>query len=104
MQRAPKAYVHLSIDSVDLVVIDPHGRYDADRHDRYASFSEARDAALTCIEVMLDEADYEDETHRAELVTMQGLLEAATGFEDLEAQPGYRWFLERLEPAVSVAA
>ncbi len=104
MQRTPKPYVHLSINSVDLVVFDPQGGYDADRFDRYASFVEARDAALTCIEAMLDEADYEDEAHRSELETMQVLFEAANGFEDLMAQPGYRWFLGRLEPAVSVAA
>ncbi len=104
MQPVSKPYVHLSIDSVDLVVFDPQGRYDADCFDRYASFTEALDAALTCIEAMLDEADYEDETHRSELETMQGLLEAATDFEDLMVRPGYRWFLERLEPAVSVAA
>ncbi len=104
MKPVSKPYVHLSIDSVDLVLFDPQGRYDANRYDRYASFVEARDAALTCIEAMLDEADYEDETHRSELEAMQGLLEAANGFEDLEAQPGYRWFLERLEPVASVAA
>jgi hypothetical protein len=92
------------IDSVDLVVFDAQGHHDADRHDRYASFTEARDAALTCIEIMLDEADYEDEIHRSELETMQGLLEAVTTFEDLAAQAGYRWFLERLEPALSAAA
>jgi hypothetical protein len=104
MQQVPKPYVHLSIDSVDLVVFNPQGHHDADRHDRYASFTEARDAALTCIEIMLDEVDYEDEIHRSELETMQGLLEAANAFEDLASQPGYRWLLERLEPAVSVAA
>jgi hypothetical protein len=104
MKRLPKPYVHLSVHSVDLVVFDPQGHYDADHYDRYASFAEARDAALTCIEAMLDEADYEDEEHRSELETIRGLLEAATAFEEIEAQPGYRWFLERPEPAVSAAA
>jgi hypothetical protein len=103
MQRAPKPYVHLSADSVDLVGFDPHGLYDADRHDRYATFSEARDAALTCIEAMLDEADYEDQTHREELEQMQGLLEPAAAYEGLVAQPEYRRFLWRLEPVASAA-
>src|SRR6516165_1867233 len=88
MQQVPKPYVHLSVDSVDLVVFDPQGHHSADRHDRYARFTEARDAALTCVEIMLDEAEYEDEVHRSELETMQRLLEAATAFEDLAAQPG----------------
>ncbi len=105
MQSISKPYVHLAIDSVDLVVHDPLGRYDADRYDRYASFTEARDAALTCIEAMLDEADYEDELHRSELEFMLGLLEPATSFdEDLMTQPDYRSFLERLEPTPSMAA
>jgi hypothetical protein len=104
MTPARKPYVHLAVDSVDLVVFDPHEQYDADRYDRYATFTQAREAALTCIETMLDEGDYDDEAHCNEIEAMQRLLEAAAVFEDLEALPGYRWFLGRLESVKSAAA
>jgi hypothetical protein len=104
MTPAGKPYVHLTVDSVDLVVFDPHEQYDAERYDRYETFTQARDAALTCIETMLDEGDYDDEAHRSEIEAMQRLLESAAVFEDLEALPGYRWFRGRLESVVSAAA
>ncbi len=104
MDQAVKPYVRVAIDGVDTVVHDPEIHYDADRYDRYATFEQARDAALCCIEDVLDEGDYEDEGHKAELEAMFGLLEAAPSFEDLESQPDHRRLLERLEPARPAAA
>jgi hypothetical protein len=101
MEPASKPYVHISINAVDAVAFDPEGHYDADRNDRYSTFGQARDAALTSIEVMLDEGDYDDEDHKTELGTMLGLLEAASSFEDLEGQSEHRRLLERLVSAVT---
>jgi hypothetical protein len=103
-ERPLKPYVHISIDAVDTAVHDPDSRYDADRYDRYATFGEARDAALTCVETLLDEGDFDGEDHKAELETMLRLLESAESFEDLEHQVEYRWFLGKLAPAQPVAA
>lgn len=96
MRTTDKPYVHLTIDAVDAVVLDADGRLDADRYDHYATFTEARDAALSSIEVMLDEADYDGDDHRDELERMLGMLEAAETFDDLRTAPSYRWFLDRL--------
>ena len=93
-----KPFVHIIIDAVDAVVYDADERYNADLHDHYATFSEARDAALSCVELLLDEGDYDGEDHRDELVRMQTLLETAETFDDLADHPDYRWFLDRLEP------
>jgi hypothetical protein len=104
MEYQSKPYVHLSINAVDTVIHDPEGRFDSDRSDRFATFSEARDAALSCIEVMLHEADYDDEEHRDELELMLGVLETATSYAEVETCPEYLWFLKRLEPAFVGAA
>jgi hypothetical protein len=96
MNRAAKPYVHLPIDAVDTVVYDPEGLYDPEHYDRYATFVEARDAALSSVELLLDLRDYDGEDHREELERMLGLLEAADSFEDLSGRPGYRWFLDRI--------
>jgi hypothetical protein len=101
---SPKPFVHLTIDAVDTVVFDPEGRLDAERYDRYDSFAQARDAALSSIEIMLDEGDYDGEDHRVELERMLGLLEASSTHEDLESQADYRWQLSRLDSARAVAA
>jgi hypothetical protein len=104
MNPASKCYVHLSINAVDTVVYDPEGRFDSDRSDRFTTFAEARDAALSCIEVMLHEKDYDDDEHRDELELMLSVIETASSYEELEACPEYRWFLKRLVPAeVAVA-
>jgi hypothetical protein len=103
-ERSLKPYVHISIDAVDTAVHDPDFRYDADQYDRYATFGEARDAALTCIETMLDEADFDGEDHRAELEAMLRLLESSETFEDLDGQAEYHGFLAKLAPARPVAA
>lgn len=104
MEHDPKPYVQVVIDGVEAIVHDPEGRYDIDQFDRYATFEQARDAALTCIEYALDEADYEDEAHRAGLEAMLGLLERADSFEALDGHPEYRRLIERLTPAWTVAA
>jgi hypothetical protein len=104
MNSALKPYVHLAINAVDTVIYDPDGRYDSDRSDRFATFGEARDAALSCIEVMLHEGDYDDQEHRDELDLMLGVLETASSFEEVEGCPEYLWFLKRLEPAEVGAA
>ena len=101
---AEKPYVHLAINAVDTVVFDPEGLFDSDRSDRFASFTEARDAALSCIEVMLHEGDYDDEEHRDELELMLGMLETASSLEEIEDSPGYQRFLRQLEPAGVAAA
>ena len=101
---AEKPYVHLAINAVDTVVFDPEGLFDSDRSDRFASFNEARDAALSCIEVMLHEGDYDDEEHRDELELMLGMLETASSFEEIEDSPAYQRFLRQLEPAGVAAA
>jgi len=104
MEPTVKPYVHHTINAVDAVAFDPDGRFDADRHDRYATFDQARDAALSSIELMLDEGDYDGEDHKEELERMLGLLEAATSFECLEAHPEYQGFLGLLDPTPSLAA
>ena len=98
MEPTTKPFVHVTIDAVDAVVYDADSRYDAELHDHYATFAEARDAALSCVELLLDEGDYDGDDHREELERMQSLLEPAETFEDLAAQPGYCWFLDRIEP------
>ena len=97
-QTAAKPFVHVTIDAVDAVVFDADSRYDAEVHDHYATFAEARDAALSCVELLLDQGDYDGDDHRDELERMQGLLETAGSFDDLADQPDYRWFLDRIEP------
>ncbi len=104
MERLSKPFVHLPIDAVDTVVFDPEGRFDGDQFDRYASFVEARDAALSSIEIMLDEGDYDGEDHHAELEQMLGHLESAEDLDDLASLPGYRRLLDRLAPKKTVAA
>ena len=96
MDPAPKPYVQVVIDGVDTVVHDPEGLYDADRYDRYATFEQARDAALCCIEDVLDEGDYDGDDHKAGLEAMLRPLEAARCMEELEGQLDYRRLLERL--------
>jgi hypothetical protein len=104
MQPVAKPYVHLTIDAVDAVVLDLDGRFDADRYDHYATFVEARDAALSSIELMLDEGDYDGDDHCDELRRMHRLLEPAATFDDLQHDPEYQWFLDRLQPACPAAA
>ncbi len=99
-----KPYVHLSIDSVDLVTLDDEGRYDPEVYDHYATFDQARDAALSCVELILHEGDYDGEDHRDELERMRALLDAGRTYDDLAQDPDYRWFLQRLRPARTVAA
>ena len=96
-------YLHLSINAVDTVVFDPDGLHDSDRSDRYESFNEARDAALSCVEVILDEEEYDDDQHKKELEQMLGLLESATSVDDLKSSPEYLWFLRSLAPAHQAA-
>ncbi len=104
MDSLSKPYVHLPVDAVDTVVFDAEGHFDGDRYDRYATFTEARDAALSSIEIMLDEQDYDGEDHREELEQMLGALESSSTFEELAAHADYRRFVARLDPALSVAA
>jgi len=104
MDSLSKPYVHLTIDAVDLVVFDAEGHFDGERYDRYATFVEARDAALSSIEIMLDEGDYDGEDHREELEQMLGHLEVSSTCDELESQASYRRLLDRLAPAQTVAA
>ena len=104
MDSLTRPYVHVPIDAVDTVAFDPEGRFDGERYDRYASFAEARDAALSSIEIMLDEEDYDGEDHREELERMLGLLESASTFEGLALHATHRRLLDRLDPAHSAAA
>jgi hypothetical protein len=104
MPTTNKPFVQLAIEQVDTVIYDPEGRFDPDLHDRYESFNAARDAALTSIEVMLDEADYDGEDHREELEKMHQLLEPSESIADLQLQAGYQWFLNRLAAGHTVAA
>ena len=104
MDSLSKPYVHLAIDAVDTVVFDGEGHFDGDRYDRYATFAEARDAALSSIEIMLDEEDYDGDDHREELEQMLGHLEASSSFEELGPQPSYRRLLDRLVPTRTAAA
>lgn len=104
MDSHTKPYVHLTIDAVDVVVFDAEGAFDGERFDRYATFVEARDAALSSIEIMLDEEDYDGEDHREELEQMLGFLESSSSYDELESQASYRRMLDRLAPARTVAA
>ncbi len=104
MDSFSKSFVHLPIDAVDSVVFDPEDRFPAERFDRYASFTEARDAALSSIEIMLDEEDYDGDDHREELERMLDLLGTCSSFEKLKIDPEYQRILERLEPVRSFAA
>jgi hypothetical protein len=99
-----KPYVHLPIDAVDTVILDAEGHFDSERFDRYATFTEARDAALSSIEIMLDEQDYDDEDHREELERMLGPLESSETFEELESDSAYRRIVSRLDRERSAAA
>lgn len=103
MNPVLKPYLHLSVNAVDTVVFDPEGLYDNDRSDRYETFSEARDAALSCVEVILDEEEYDDDQHRDELERMRGLLDNSESFDELRTRPEYAWFLKRLTPANQAA-
>ncbi len=104
MDSLSKPYVHLTIDAVDTVVLDAKGHLDGEQYDRYATFAEARDAALSSIEIMLDEEDYDGDDHREELEQMLGYLESAASFEALDSQASYRRMLERHAPARIAAA
>ena len=99
-----KPYVHLPIDAVDAVVFDLEDRFEADQYDRYTSFAEARDAARSSIEIMLDECDYDGEDHRQELANMLGLLETSSSFEEMALYPEYQRVLDKLDPVKSLAA
>lgn len=102
MERAAKPFVHHTIDAVDAVIFDPDGHLDPDHFDHYATFGAARDAALSSIELMLDEGDYDDEAHKSELLWMLKRLEPASSFADLQRHRDYKAFLKRLAPAVAV--
>jgi len=104
MKSPNKPYVHVGIDAVDAVVFDVEGSFDPEVHDRYESFDAARDAALTSIETMLDERDYDGEDHLEELERMRVMLEAAPSYGELEALSGYQWFLRKLDGDRTVAA
>lgn len=104
MDSLSKPYVHVPIDAVDAVVFDAEGHFDAERYDRYATFAEARDAALSSIEIMLDEKDYDGEDHRAELEQMLGALESSSTIDELMSHADYRRFVARLDPSLSAAA
>lgn len=104
MESHIKPFVHVPVDAVDLVVFDPNGRFDPERFDRYPTFDDARNAALCCIEAMLDEGDYDDEGHRDELERMLALLEPASTFDDLIGQASYRGLLDLAGPPTTAAA
>jgi hypothetical protein len=104
MDSLSRPYVHLPIDAVDTVILDVEGRFDSERYDRYATFTEARDAALSSIEIMLDEKDYDGEDHREELERMLGPLESSETFDELQGHAAYRRLVARLDPARSAAA
>jgi len=104
MERLTKQFVHLPINAVDSVVFDPEGRFDAELHDRYDSFTGARDAALSSIEIMLDEGDYDGDDHRSELEQMLKALEASSSYEDLRDRPAYQRIVKQLGPVVAFAA
>lgn len=104
MDPTAKPYVQFSINEVPVVDIDLKGRRDPDQVDRYATFEEARDAALSIIELTLDAGDYDDDAHRDELQAMLGLLESAATFEELSALPKYRRILSRRRPRARAVA
>ncbi len=99
-----KPYVHLPIDAVDTVILDAEGQFDSDNYDRYATFTEAHDAALSSIEIMLDEGDYDGDDHREELERMLVPLETSETFDELAGHAVYRRLVARLDPARSAAA
>jgi hypothetical protein len=104
MNHFSKPYVHLPVDAVDTVVLDLDDRFEADRYDRYLSFAEARDAAQSSIEIMLDEGDFDGEDHRQELVSMLVLLEKCSSVEELTLCPEYQRILDKLDLGTSLAA
>lgn len=104
MDCTTKPFVHLTIDAVDTVIVDADNVYDPERYDHYSTFTEARDAALSSVELILDEGDYDGDDHRAELERMRVLLESSETFEALNHQNDYHWFLSRMEPARPHAA
>jgi hypothetical protein len=93
MDSTAKPYVQFSTNEVPAVALDREGRCDPDQVDRYATFEEARDAALSIIELTLDAGDYDDDAHRDELTRMLGLLESAPTFAKLAARREYKRFL-----------
>jgi hypothetical protein len=103
MDSLNRPFVHIAVDSVDTVAYDSAGRFDPEQYDHYATYVEARDAALSCVELLLHEGDYDGEDHREELERMESLLQDASTFEELEGQPGYQWFLGRLDAIRSAA-
>jgi hypothetical protein len=104
MDHPSKHFVHLPIDAVDSVVFDPDGRLPGDEFDRYDTFVEARDAALSSIEIMLDEGDYDGDDHKQELERMLALLGSSSSYEQLRLHPEHQQIVERLEPVPSFAA
>ncbi len=104
MTNTAGPFVHITIDAVDAVALDPHGLYDPELHDHYDTFESARDAALTSVELMLDEGDYDGEDHREELERMREMLEHSATFEALAELPDYQWFLDRIRRQQPVAA
>ncbi len=104
MDSLSRPFVHLTIDAVDTVIHDPEGHFDPERYDHYSTFTEARDAALSSLELILDEGDYDGEDHREELERMLGILEASETFESLTSRTDYHWFLDRLVPIRTSAA
>ena len=46
------------------MVLDPESHNDAENYDRYATYEQARDAALCCIEDVLEEGDHDGEATR----------------------------------------
>ncbi len=103
MERMAGPFVHIAVNAVDTVALDFEGHYDPELVDHYPTFEQARDAALSCVELLLDEGDYDGEDHREELERMRVLLEDAATFDDLERQPAYQWFAGRLEPVPAAA-
>jgi hypothetical protein len=104
MDHLRKPFVHLPVDAVDSVVFDPEGHFEVELYDRYASFIEARDAALSSIEIMLDEADYDGEDHRRELEQMLALLDSSSSYEELIGHPEYQRVIKSIEPLRAYAA
>jgi len=104
MDHVKKPFVHLPINAVDSVIFDPEGRWPAEQYDRYASFTEARDAALSSIEIMLDERDYDGDDHRVELERMLGLLDGSSSYEELGRHAEYQGVLEKVSRVHSFAA
>jgi len=103
MDDLNRPFVHIAVDSVDTVAYDPTGHFDPERYDHYATFIEARDAALSCVELLLHEGDYDGEDHREELERMASLLENASTYEEQEGEAGYQWFLGQLVGVRSAA-